>query len=336
MKHLGKLSHSDPFYGFLKEQVLPQIERDLVHPEFDVYVLKGSNQVFLYTEEKSGLSVVGKFFYGIVERPWDVSVKYLKREWEGLKVLRGLGFTEAPYIVPKPYAYSPDINCVVVEEYCPGTPLSEILRAGVKGNHDRLFRRLTMLAAFFAKLHNQTVKFDQPVRFRAEHEYGATLIKTLRHKELIDQELATALYQAIDAWVAKKEMYEDSSVLVHGDATPANFLFKGHSAVIAIDLERVHYSDRLFDIGRIAAEIKHAFLLEDEDASKSEPFVGHLLWQYATHFPDCLKAFEAMTKRLPFYLGTTLLRIARNSWVSHHHRKKLIEQAFLNFYYSGG
>ena len=61
MKYIGHLDHADPFYGFLKEHIWPQIG-DSSHLHFSVHVLRGSNQVFLYTDEKSGVSVIGKFF----------------------------------------------------------------------------------------------------------------------------------------------------------------------------------------------------------------------------------------------------------------------------------
>jgi hypothetical protein len=63
------------------------------------------------------------------------------------------------------------------------------------------------------------------------------------------------------------------------------------------------------------------------NAQAAEPFIGHFLWEYACHFPDRDSAFASISGRTPFYMGLTLLRIARNSWVDHDHRRRLINEA---------
>jgi Ser/Thr protein kinase RdoA (MazF antagonist) len=113
---------------------------------------------------------------------------------------------------------------------------------------------------------------------------------------------------------------------VHGDVTPSNILFGEGLWVIAIDLERMKYADRVFDVGRVVGELKH-FFLQHADGREAEPFIGHFLWEYACHFPDRASAFASVTRRLPFHMGLTLLRIARNSWISSNHRERLIAEA---------
>jgi aminoglycoside phosphotransferase (APT) family kinase protein len=122
-------------------------------------------------------------------------------------------------------------------------------------------------------------------------------------------------------------MWEDNQVLVHGDATPSNLLFGCGLSVIAIDLERMTRADRVFDLGRITGELQHSFLEATGDTRPAEPFIGHFLWEYACHFPDRSSAFHSITGRLPFQMALTLLRIARNSWVGAHQRRRLVEEA---------
>jgi aminoglycoside phosphotransferase (APT) family kinase protein len=55
-------------------------------------------------------------------------------------------------------------------------------------------------------------------------------------------------------------MWQDRQVWQHGDATPANFLFGPGMDVAAIDLERMKRGDRMFDVGRVAGELLHAFM----------------------------------------------------------------------------
>ena len=334
MKYLGHLHHADPFYKFLKERIWPQIDKNSnVH--FSVHVLRGSNQVFLYTNENSGVSVIGKFFYGSFERAYSVAAGYLTKELKSLEYFREIGFDKLPFYVPKPLGASYDINCVLVEEYCPGTTFSDILKATAHGHPSRLYRKLSILAEFLAKLHNKTAIASERVNFNEERHYSSMLVNHLRKKNLVGDHEAACFYHLIEKWAEKEIMWEDNRVLVHGDATPANFLFRNHTEIIAIDLEKSHYSDRLFDVGRVAGEIKHAFLLEKKNAYISEPFIGHFLWQYCTYFPNRFEAFQSITRRLPFYLAINMLRIARNPWVSSEHRKKLLDQAFLNFHYKG-
>jgi hypothetical protein len=109
--------------------------------------------------------------------------------------------------------------------------------------------------------------------------------------------------------------------------TPANILFGDGLWVIAIDLERMKPADRVFDVGRVAAEIKHFFMQYTGDKLNAEPFIGHFLWEYCCHFPDRDAAFASITGRVPFYMGLTLLRIARNSWIPSKYRKKLFDEA---------
>ena len=60
-------------------------------------------------------------------------------------------------------------------------------------------------------------------------------------------------------------MWQDRQVWLHGDATPANFLFGHGMDVAAIDLERMKRGDRMFDVGRVAGELQHAFMAATGD-----------------------------------------------------------------------
>jgi len=96
---------------------------------------------------------------------------------------------------------------------------------------------------------------------------------------------------------------------------------------MSFDLERVQWADRVYDAGRIAAELQHFFLLETGNKYLAEPFIGHFLWEYSCHFPDHEQTFRSITGRAPFYMGITLLRIARNSWLTGDYKRKLVQEA---------
>ena len=110
-------------------------------------------------------------------------------------------------------------------------------------------------------------------------------------------------------------MWQDRQVWLHGDATPANFLFGHGMDVAAIDLERMKRGDRMFDVGRVAGELQHAFMTCRRRRHRAEPFIGHFLWEYSCHFPDRERTFESVTARAPYYMALNLLRIARNDYI---------------------
>ena len=85
--------------------------------------------------------------------------------------------------------------------------------------------------------------------------------------------------------------------------------------------------DRMFDVGRVAGELQHAFMLGTGGAARAEPFIGHFLWEYACHFPDRHQAFGSITGRLPYYMALNLLRIAGNDYLSPDYRHQLVSQA---------
>jgi len=122
-------------------------------------------------------------------------------------------------------------------------------------------------------------------------------------------------------------MWQDRQVWLHGDATPANFLFGHGMDVAAIDLERMKRGDRVFDVGRVAGELQHAFMRTCGDKYRAEPFIGHFLWEYCGHFPDHQRTFESVTARVPYYMAVNLLRIARNDYIGRGYGGRLVKQA---------
>ena len=123
-------------------------------------------------------------------------------------------------------------------------------------------------------------------------------------------------------------MSEDKTVLVHGDATPTNFIFHPEDGVTAIDLERMRRSDRAYDLGLIASELKHHFAWRMLRADAAEPFISHFLRAYCDHFEDPASIFKTITYRNRFFMALGELRIAQNEWIQKEHRTWLAEEAF--------
>jgi aminoglycoside phosphotransferase (APT) family kinase protein len=324
-QYLGHLSSHDPLHPYLVQDVLPQMGVRNNAADFRVFSMKDS-KVFLYEERHSSTQVVGKFFVTGSHREAD-AIQRMRQEFDNLQLLRGYGLAGYPHHVVRPLGTNACLNSILVEEYAQGVPLSSFVDAAIhQGQSQPLFDKLTALAYFLATLHNRTAN-GLSVDFHQDCAYLDRLVRKLQRKEVIGAAEAAELTWLRDRWREKPRMWEDNQVLVHGDATPSNLLFGRGLSVIAIDLERMKRADRAFDLGRIAGELQHYFMQANGNKHAAEPFIGHFLWEYACHFPDRDRAFRSITGRLPFQMALTLLRIARNSWVSAPQRRRLVEEA---------
>jgi aminoglycoside phosphotransferase (APT) family kinase protein len=327
MKYLGHLSQQDPLNEYLHNDILSQLGVNGGPPDFRVHSIPASNHVYLYEDRRSRTRLVGKFFGSISHRSHESSFLRMEREFNNLHYLRSIGFAGYPHYVARPFGYNSSLDCVLVEEFCYGTSLNDyIIRAIHKGERESLFQKLTALAHFLATLHNRTA-FPDRVDFNRDCIYFDRIMGQLRDWGHMGWDEAQEFYALKDQWHEKGCMWEDNQVLVHGDVTPTNVLFGDGLWVIAIDLERMKRADRVFDIGRVAGEIKHFFMQHTGHHLLAEPFIGHFLWEYACHFPDRDRAFASITRRIPFHMGLTLLRIARNSWIDGNYRRQLLDEA---------
>lgn len=324
-RYLGHLDRHDPLHGYLRDHIVPQLGVGSSHVEFRVFQSACSRNVYLYEERHSGARLVAKFY-----PPKSFSGPHLKTgevEFNNLVHLRGLGFATPPHYVVKPLGFNPGIGNVLLMEFLEGDSLGTVITQAMHmGQRERLYRKLTALAHFLAVMHNRTAG-DWGVNFDHSHAYMGRLIGSLTSKRGMGNDHSGELYHLREAWRGQSCMWEDRGVLVHGDATPSNFLFGRGRTVLAIDLERMQWADRVFDLGRLCGELVHFFYQGKGDPGAAEPFIGHFLWEYSCHFPDRMAAFKAITRRNPFYMGITLLRIARNSWIDRDYRWRLVQQA---------
>ncbi|MCU0597279.1 MAG: aminoglycoside phosphotransferase family protein [Desulfobacterota bacterium] len=327
MNYTGHLSQEDQLYGYLRHDILPKLGINGMPLDFRVYSVPASNHVYVYEDQRSGTRLIGKFFRDLSDRALETACRRMEREFNNLKLLRNLGFTGYPHYVARPLGHNASLGCVLIEEFCHGTPLIDfILKAILEGARDPLFQKLTSLAYFLATVHNRTATGDR-VDFNRDCSYFDRIVAQLKNWGHIGYDEAQEFYRLKDRWREKGIMWEDNRVLVHGDMTPTNVLFGDSLWVIAIDLERMKLADRVFDVGRVVGEIKRFFMEHTGDGRLAEPFIGHFLWEYACHFPDRNSAFASITRRIPFHMGLTLLRIARNSWINGNYRRQLLNEA---------
>jgi hypothetical protein len=325
--YAGHLARTDPLQDFLSRMISDRMGVRQPDPVFRVFRLSGSNEVYAYEERTTEARVICKFFGPRFGWDRDRAVWTAHREYEGLRTLRGYDLVGSPHHVIRPLGFDRDINCVLALEYYAGELFSDAIgRAIHHGDRGHLFRRLTALAYYLATQHNRTANGDG-VDFGIDCHYLDRVLATLEHDHRIGHWDVEEIGWLRDRWRERPRMWEDQQVWLHGDATPANFLFGEGLDVAAIDLERMKRGDRMFDVGRVTGELQHAFMSATGDRHRAEPFIGHFLWEYCCHFPDRDAAFASVTARNPYYMAVNLLRIARNDYVSDHYRVSLVGQA---------
>jgi aminoglycoside phosphotransferase (APT) family kinase protein len=326
-KFVGYLAGRDPLHGFLGTIIRERLDVHEPHPRFRVFRLSGSNEVYGYEEKASGTKVICKFYGPRHRSDPDKAVSLARHEYEGLERLRRYDLVGSPHHVIRPLGVDRDINGVLAVEYYAGESFSHaITRAARYGDDAHLYWRLRALAYFLATLHNRTAN-GESVDFEPDCHYLDTLVGRLRDGGRIGQWDVDELTWLRDRWREKPRMWADRQVWLHGDATPANFLFGRGLDVAAIDLERMKRGDRMFDVGRVAGELQHAFMNAAGDRYMAEGFIGHFLWEYSCHFPDREQTFESITSRLPFYMALNMLRIARNDYIARDYGGRLVHQA---------
>jgi aminoglycoside phosphotransferase (APT) family kinase protein len=325
-RYVGYLAGDDPLHGFLSRIIRDDLEVRETHPAYRVFRLSGSNVVYAYQEKFSGIRIICKF-YGPRFADLDKAAWMARQEYEGLETLRRYNLIGSPHHVIRPLGFSRDINGVLAVEYYAGEEFSHAIARATWHRDDRhLYRRLTALAYFLATQHNRTAN-GTAVDFDVDCRYFDTVTGRLRKARRIGSHDADELYRLRDRWRDQSKMWQDQQVWLHGDATPANFLFGDGMDVAAIDLERMKRGDRIFDVGRVAGELQHSFMRDSGDRHRADPFIRHFLWEYSCHFPDRERTFESVQARVPYYMALNLLRIARNDYIDQHYGGRLVRQA---------
>jgi hypothetical protein len=268
--------------------------------------------------------VVGKLFKSSfipLEEAW----RWAEKEYSNLKRLRErFGMNKGAYRVVAPLGKNKDLSALLVTEMVPGKILDYyVAKAIYEQQIKRLFDKLSYLARFFVKLHRNG-ETDRQVSPDLPRWYLGKLLHSLSKGALTPSKRENIKKYAANWW-EENDIFADREVIVHGDATPTNFFFQHHE-VIGIDLDKMKWADRCWDLGFIAAELKHHFMWRMGNGWAAEPFIGHFLWEYAVNYGDP-QFFYVITRKVPLYMSLGLLRIARNTWLDVPYRKNLIMEA---------
>lgn len=324
--HNAFLNPRHPFFHFLADIVYPQLGAHLEKPRFRIAPLAGSHWVFLFSEETSEQRVIAKYCF-LPESVKNRNRTLIEREYDHMLLLRGLGFNGLPCRVVRPLGNRNHLPLGLVQEWEAGRNLDYFLQRAIYRNEGApLFDRLGQLAFFLAGLHQKTEK-GLSVEWRPVQTYYLKVLTQLREEGLVSTEGIKIFSGLIDQWLRRLAGRKALQVLVHGDATPTNFIFPYERELVALDLERVNSSDRVWDLGMVCGEIKHAFLWRRRDRAGAETFIGHFLRGYASFFPEPKILFNQICRIIPFIMAVTELRIARNTYLDRPYRRILIGEA---------
>jgi Ser/Thr protein kinase RdoA (MazF antagonist) len=284
--------------------------------------LRASRPVCRFVFGKDGRALVGKFFIN----PWPSGPKDrgLLKEYQVYRKALALGLTGG--VIPRLVGRLPEARLGLLLEAVPGYDLDHYLHNAVHhGGLTECFARLQRLAELLAFFHTRPLT-RRAVTFAAALTYFQKLVGQLESQGLLSVSEKNFLEEESRAWSQIFGRYDDHQVLLHGDATPTNFLFPDGRAV-ALDLERLRAGDRLFDLSWVAGELCHAWGFRGLDFRASEPAIRLFFRAYLEALPKGPPAAERIFALNPFYMALAELRIARNDYLSWDYRRALLKEA---------
>jgi hypothetical protein len=315
---MNRLPASHP----LSQVLLPHLGENQ-EDSFTVERLRASRPVFRFTLPGNGNGLVGKFFTASV--PTTPQDRSLEQEYRNYLAAPAWGLTTAG-VIPRLVGQSPGVCLGLLLEGLPGPDLDHYLSEAAQGRGlETCLHKVAKLAELLAFFHTRPLS-GQPVSPEPALAYFQKLRIQLQGLGLLSPEEVDSLAEESRVWEARFETYPDRQALLHGDATPTNFLFPD-GRVVAVDLERLRTGDRLFDLSWVAGELRHAWGWRGRDFGESEAAIQQFLRAYL----EALPADADLTRRIialnPLYMALAELRIARNSYLYWEYRRALVAEA---------
>ncbi len=289
--------------------------------EVSLEPLPSSRAVYRFSFPEGKYPVVGKFFAAYPPR---TSLDQgLAKEYDNYLQTPALGLRDGS--VPRLIGCRPELGLGLLLEAIPGPDLDCLLARAGAGDEGPLHRGLSRLAELLAFFHSRPLP-ESPVLTSPALAYLDKLGRQLGEMGLLQPEDRRSLEEEGCAWESRLAEFPDRQVLVHGDATPTNFLFPDGRAV-ALDLERLRVADRLWDLSWVAGELKHAWGWRTGNFPAAEGAIRHFFHAYL----EAVQAEPTLARRLyhlnPFYMALAELRIARNAYLAWDYRRELAAEA---------
>jgi len=180
-----------------------------------------------------------------------------------------------------------------------------------------------------ASFHARSLQNETRQDFGQAADYAYKLVDNLaRHGVIQNNPIVQNRFGCvIEKWAKDRRMWDFQLTLNHGDATTSNFIFPPKGGVVVIDWERSDAADPAADLGRLMAEVTHSINQHGGNFSEGQVFAQQLAEKYCNFLPSDWNVLE-LRHRAQFYQATSMLRIARNGWLSRIDRLSLILHAF--------
>lgn len=281
-----------------------------------------SHNTRLYMVDGTGVHI--KFFKKTLGRinPTYTPCREMESEHKMLKEYESRGFSTGKHRVVVPLGTNSDLDCALATVYVGGKPLLSIIQEviGQGRNPGDLYIGLDLAAGLLKKIH--TVMPGTPRIDNSETFFSC--LKSILYLEEQDSlgGYHRRIMKGLTRWYNYKPLYDQAGVTIHGDANPSNF--KIDSGVIyAFDVERSRpRRSPVYDLGTMAAELKHQFTYMGHSGARSEPYIEHFLRSYCSDEEE----FSMVTALLPFYMSQSLFRIAMLGYWKGNHKRYLIEE----------
>jgi Ser/Thr protein kinase RdoA (MazF antagonist) len=286
--------------------------------------LPSSRPVYRFIFGGNGYAVVGKFFgAGPPASPQDLG---LVQEYDNYRRAAALGLTNGGRVLPRLLGRLPELRLGLLLEAIPGPDLDTLLhRACLQHDLAPLSQALENLADLLAFFHSRPLP-ETPVSDLEALAYLDKVLLQLGGLGLLTPADEAALAEERIVWADRLAQFPDRQVLVHGDATPTNFLFPDGRA-LALDLERLRNADRLWDLSWVAGELKHAWAWRTGRPEAAEGAIGHFFSAYLAAQPGNRDRAARLYRLNPFYMALAELRIARNAYLAWDYRRWLVAEA---------
>ena len=219
----------------------------------------------------------------------------LAQEYDNYLQAAALGLNNGH--IPRLLGRRPELCLGLLLEAIPGPDLDSLLKNACRQDElAPLFQGLVSLAELLAFFHSRPVP-EAPVSGLEAFGYLDKLGLQLKSQGLLTPSDEAALAAERAAWESRLAQFPDHQVLVHGDATPTNFLFPDHDGrggpphrAVALDLERLRPADRLWDLSWVAGELKHAWVWRTGRAEGAEGAIGHFFGAYLAALPAAARS----------------------------------------------
>jgi hypothetical protein len=292
---------------------------------FRVERLPASRPVFRFSLDGNGSGLVGKFF--VDQTPVTSQDRSLAQEYQKYLTARDLGLAAAG-LIPRLLGRSAEARLGLLLEGIAGPDLDYFLTKACQGREmEACFDKVAKLGGLLAFFHTRPLPAE-PVSLTPVFAYFQKLQGQLQALGLLSPADLEFLAAAARHWENLVAAFPDRQVLLHGDATPTNFLFPD-GRVLAVDLERLRPGDRLFDLSWVAGELRHAWGWRGRDFADSEALIQSFFRAYLQALP----ADDHLIRRIfvlnPLHMALAEMRIARNPYLSWEYRRTLVAEARL-------